>query len=268
MKNKLPFFIILLHCLYLNGQELACEPDTAFAEFESFVFPSPLNPATGSGGIEVFPACIGEPYELTFNLRIGDSATIQGFTLDFVSAKLTGIEGLPSGIEYFCNPPDCVFADTILGCITLQGIPMEDTPIDTHQLTIFAEVKLNSYGTIPITVPGDIIDFQYNLVVEEATVCNPLLSIEETLKDPTGLRNFPNPAVDQTTIEVTAWSEGNYLFEVFDLTGKRVHQASTFLSIGPNAFDYETDNLDAGLYIYSIRGKNEFSRQKMVVTRL
>ena len=173
---------------------------------------------------------------------------------------------MPKGIDYFCNPPDCIFPDTSLGCIVLKGIASADTPIDTHRLKIFAAVKLNTYGTIHTTIPGDLVDFQYNLAVKDAGSCN-TVSIEEVLENSVSLRNIPNPVFNQTTIEITSLSEGPFQFEVFDITGSLVHQATLSLSIGRNAFSFDTTGLEAGMYIYTIRNKTVFSRQKMIVAK-
>ena len=137
--------ILLISCclisfLQLNAQEVACQPDQAFADSAQVVSPLPLDPSTGEGGIEAFPACIGEPFELIFTFRVGDSTVFNGLPFDLLRAEIAttdAVVGLPEGVNYFCNPPDCIFPDTTLGCIVLRGTPTENNTPGVNTLVIF-----------------------------------------------------------------------------------------------------------------------------------
>jgi len=267
--KKLILFIALtgfFHCL--NAQdEPACVPDSSFIDSARVVFPLPLNTETGEGGIEMFPACIGEPYELVFSFRVGDSASISGFTVDLLRAQIetTGaIEGLPEGINYFCNPPDCIFADTTLGCIVLRGTPTENNPIGTNQLVITAKVVVDLLGEITETIPGNIFAGEYNLVINEMGQCT-TVGVNDYLQKSISLQHSPNPATDFTTIEVNSLVGGDFQFQVFDLTGKQMHSEVIQLNTGYNSFQYDVTPLNEGMYFYTLGDGAAAIGQKLVV---
>ena len=273
MKRILLLFGFFSFCIALNAQDVACEPDQSFVDSNRVVFPLPLDPETGEGGIEMFPACIGEPYELVFSFRVGDSATVQGpagpLTLDLLRAEIatTGaVAGLPEGINYFCNPPDCIFPDSVLGCIVLRGIPTENNPIDTNELIIDVSVTVALLGTINETIPGQLFAGEYNLVVNESGGCA-TVSTNDILAANVALANIPNPVVDYTTIEVSTEIDGDFQFQVHDVAGKLIHSNKVQLERGYNSFNFDASQIGDGMYIYSLSNELGAVSQKMIVSR-
>ena len=269
--KKIILFITcgLLSCIQLNAQDVACQPDQTFADSAQVVSPLPLDPATGIGGIEAFPACIGEPYELIFSFRVGDSTAINGFAVDLLRAELatTGaVEGLPEGVNYFCNPPDCIFADTTLGCIVLRGTPTDGNTVGVTPLIITATVVVDGLGSITETIPGRIFTGEYNLVLNEAGGCESV-STNDYLAQNISLANIPNPVVAQTTIEMSSDISGDFQFTVFDVVGKQLHSEQIQLTTGYNSFNYDASELEAGMYIYSVSNGTGAISEKMIVSR-
>lgn len=259
----------LIAFLQLNAQEVACLPDSTFADSSRLVSPLPLDPATGEGGIEAFPACIGEPYELVFTFRLGDSATISGFTVDLFRAEIAttgGVAGLPQGLNYFCNPPDCIFPDTTLGCIVIKGTPTADNMLGTNKLVISAGVVADIVGVFNTTIPGPLFTGEYNLVLNEAGGCESV-STNDYLAQNISLANIPNPVIDQTTIEVSSDISGEFQFTVLDIAGKLMHSEQIQLATGYNAFTYNAADLNAGMYIYAISNGTGAISKKMIVSR-
>lgn len=270
MKKTLLLIGCLACFLSLQAQDdVACVPDPAFADSSFVVSPLPLDPATGLGGIEAFPACIGEPYELVVSFRIGDSTSFNGFDVNLIRAEIaqTGaIEGLPEGINYLCNPPDCIFPDTTLGCIVLTGTPTSNNPIGVNKLVITAQVVLEALGTITETIPGMLVSGEYNLMVNEAGGCTSV-STNDFLANNITLGNIPNPVIDQTLIEVSSEINGAFQFHVLDVAGKLLHSEKIQLTTGYNSFNYDASELEAGMYIYSISNELGAIAEKMVVGR-
>lgn len=269
MKKTLLFLVFIGFAFSLLAQEVACEPDPIFRDSAQVVFPLPLDPETGVGGIEMFPVCIGEPYELVFSFRIGDSAVFNGVPINLLRAEIdtTGaVEGLPEGLNYACNPPDCIFQDTTLGCIVINGIATENNPIGINNLVITATVVIDLFGPITETIPGNFFAGEYNLIVQEAGQCG-TVSVNDFLAENIALSNIPNPVIDQTTIEVTSNLNGEFQFGVFDLTGKQVHNEQIQLINGYNSFIYDAADLSAGMYIYTISDGRGAISQKLVVGR-
>jgi len=137
----------------------ACLPDSIYQDSSAGAYPLPLD-AAGNHGLAEFPACINEPYELIFTIKLGDSISVETVgRVDVVSANIerTGaVSGLPEGLSYFCNPPDCIFPDTTLGCIVVTGTPTENNAAGDFPLVISGVAVLNLGGLIefPLTFPG------------------------------------------------------------------------------------------------------------------
>lgn len=266
--------IVLLFSLFcglalqINAQDVACVPDPTFADSAQVVAPLPLDPSTMMGGIEAFPACVGEPYELVFSFRIGDSAVFNGFPVDLVQAELatTGaVTGLPDGLNYFCNPPDCIFPDTLLGCIVVKGTPTNADQIGTSQLVIAAKVTASIFPEpIEETIPGNIFTGEYNLVLNEAGACQTSSTTDYLAKNLT-LANTPNPVIDNTLIELSSEVSGDFQFRVFDLAGQLMHNQKVTINNGYNAFNYDASNLGEGMYIYNISNQLGAVSKKMII---
>lgn len=247
-----------------------CTPDAAFADADRVVSPLPLDLETGEGGIEMMPACIGEPYELVFTFKIGDSATIAGFSADLIQAQIAtegAVEGLPEGVNYSCFPIDCIFPDTVLGCIVLSGTPTENNEPGINKLVITAEVIVNGFpAPIRETIPGDIFSGEYNLVVNANGECSSV-SVNDYLAENISLGSMPNPVIDHTTIEVSSDISGDFQFHVFDVAGKLMHTEAIQLANGYNAFPYDATALGDGMYIYSISNGAGAISEKLIVNR-
>jgi len=271
MKKIILFISCSLICLLqLNAQEdVACIPDPTFADSAQVVFPLPLDPNTGEGGIEMFPACIGEPYELVFSFRVGDSTTFNGLTLDLIRAEIAttdAVAGLPEGVNYFCNPPNCVFPDTVLGCIVLRGTPTENNTPGVNSLIISASIVAEAIGTVGTTIPGPQFTGEFNLVLNEMGGCESV-STNDYLAQNLALANIPNPVVAETTIEVSSDISGDFQFSVFDVAGKLMHSEQIQLTTGFNSFVYNASDLEAGMYIYAISNGTGAISEKMIVSR-
>jgi len=268
--KKILLLASFIFCIFqLNAQDVACIPDPTFADSAQIVSPLPLDPSTGMGGIEAFPACIGEPYELIFTFRLGDSTAINGFPVNLLRAEFatTGsIAGLPEGVNYFCNPPDCIFPDTTLGCIVLRGTPTANNTIGVSPLIITGTVVVDGLGSITETIPGNIFTGEYNLQINEAGGCESV-STNDYLAQNISLANIPNPVVAETMIEVAADISGEFQFTVLDVAGKLMHSQQVQLTTGYNSFNYDASDLEAGMYIYAISNGTGAIAEKMIVGR-
>jgi len=266
--KKILLFIGLTFCLIqLQAQDVACIPDSTFADSAQVVFPFPMDPNTGEGGITELPACIGEPYELVFTFKVGDSATVNGFNVNLIEAQIAtvdAIEGLPEGINYFCNPPDCIFPDTTLGCIVLTGTPTEGNTPGVNKLVISASITADILGTFNTTIPGPLFAGEYNLTVNEMGGCASV-STNDFLAEYIALANSPNPVIDRTMIEVSSDISGDFQFKVFDVAGKLLHNQNIELTTGYNTFEYDASDLGSGLYIYAIGNETGAIAEKMIV---
>ena len=134
MKTILPFFFVLFSTIAFSQ---ACDPDTLYRDSIAGVYPRPLSDVNPNGGIDTF-ACIGQPFEFVFTVIIPDTFSFNGLLLTLLSAEIAtsgAVTGLPAGMGYACNPPDCIFPADSIGCIVLQGIPdATNQPADLYNL--------------------------------------------------------------------------------------------------------------------------------------
>jgi hypothetical protein len=211
--------------------------------------------------------CIGQPYLQSFTLSIPGTFTFQGIPIQLTSASIAtsgAVMGLPVGITYLCDPPNCVFNANTLGCILLYGTPTAANTPGNFDLVINATVT-TTFGPIPITFPGAVAPGSYTLILNAANNCaSSAYDLNSQIID---IKNQPNPFSQQTTIDVESVVTGDFQFEVYDLLGKTLHQQNIRLFQGTNQFTFDAGNLSDGTYFYSLSNKEGKVTKVMVVAR-
>ena len=81
------------------------------------------------------------------------------------------------------------------------------------------------------------------------------------------LGNTPNPVVTTTKIEMTSLVAGDFQFTVFDMAGKARYQKTVPLNVGYNTLNFDANNLEDGLYIYTLSDGTAYIAEKMMVRR-
>jgi hypothetical protein len=76
------------------------------------------------------------------------------------------------------------------------------------------------------------------------------------------LEIFPNPVNDKLNIQFDADQSESINIQVFDLTGRLVHNEQMAASIGQNKKTLNTANIDHGMYLLTIQGKSFLSSLK------
>lgn len=144
-----------------------CTPDSTLQDAPLGVYPTPFDSTTfPTGGLADFPATIGMPYELTFTVKVTDSLTLAPFDLDlknFALANMDGLIGLPIGLDFACDPPNCVFNDTTLGCIIIQGTPIDANPVGDYNLRFMGQLFANEDDSISLGFPSALVPGEYVL---------------------------------------------------------------------------------------------------------
>ncbi|MEO6759756.1 MAG: hypothetical protein ABIO24_09910, partial [Saprospiraceae bacterium] len=128
-----------------------------------FVSPPTYNDTVPNPVYGLAVACIGQPYLQSITVKIPQTFTTGGFTIiiNKVTASTTGaVTGLPTGITYICDPPNCVFNANTLGCILLYGTPSNPAEApDTTELKINVILDGTVFGQplmYPLKFPEDI----------------------------------------------------------------------------------------------------------------
>lgn len=132
----------------------ACQPDPTYINSEFIVNPPPDSIGESCS---LNQGVLNEPYEQTFTIVVQDSIAVDlggaPIAFDVISFTIDDIVGLPSGVTYTCEPPDCVFTSNTVGCIILSGTP---TQTGVYSLIIQATMEANIGVdlTLPIEIPN------------------------------------------------------------------------------------------------------------------
>jgi len=275
MKQLLLFIAFVFIGVSATAQ--LCVPDDLYRDSSAGVYPPPRNMNNPDGGINV-PACINTEYEFVFTFKVPPTFEFSGamLGLDSISvdtaAAAEAVKGLPAGLDWGCNPPNCVFDPIVdsLGCLVIYGTPTDvnatgDYPLEiaTTVHTSFIDLQLSFPNT---TIPNADGDYTVSLFEEGSVECNPS-STQDFFESQFSLKTNPNPFSDFTTIEIMAGTDGDLRFSVADLLGKQLHTESIRVFNGQNTFEFDGSSLAGGIYIYTI--ENEFGKvsKKMLIQR-
>lgn len=263
MKKVLLFLAVVIIPALSFAQ--TCERDSNLLITKGLLSPAPWSP--DSPFINLKPACINEPYNQSVTINVPTTITVSGVTVPITSVSIPtsgGIGNYPAGLTYTCDPPNCVFNASTLGCILLHGTPSAANPApDTVDLALTATV-VTPFGPIPVEFPGNQAapDDHYYMIVRPTGEC--INSATDPGSPFSSVRSLPNPFSRQTVIEVQSTLTGAFRFEVFDLLGNRLHTETVNLFEGTNQFTYDAGQLASGTYLYTIGNTNGKSVRRMV----
>lgn len=94
------------------------------------------------------------------------------------------------------------------------------------------------------------------------------ISVKENTNEAKLFQNFPNPANGFTTVRYALENNAEVTFEVMDVTGKKV--ISTFegnRNAGTHSIEINSNELNAGMYFYSIVVNGKRITKKMTITK-
>jgi hypothetical protein len=258
------FYVLFFSCFgsLLSAQ---CMPDSSILATGDLVAPPPV-PVDSATSLNL--ACLTEPYTQTITLATPDTFTLSGFTaaLDRVEIALTGaVTNLPAGLNYSCNPPNCVFENGTLGCILLSGTPT--SPAGIYELGITLRVYPQGIPfPIDVAFPSQVApDLRYYLEVRAANQCN--VGTNDLASQIGTLRSAPNPFGQQTEIQIESNTNGLFTFEVFNLVGQRVYAEPIRLAEGFNQFTFDAGDMANGTYFYSIGNAEGRATRTFVIQR-
>lgn len=273
--------VIGLCCLLSTLLDAQCSPDVRYRDSASGVYPQPYVATTRpNGGIDKV-ACIGKSYSFVWTIKIGDTIIVPNplgggllpVPVDSILInKTSAIAGLPPGISYSCNPPNCVWKKGTSGCVALSGTPLATDTIKTYPLVITAKAFPGGFyaSFFPTgyegTLPGSFIDGKYDLILYGAgdTRCT---TAAEDLTEVSNMSAVPNPASGKTTIRIESTVSDKFDFAVTDLLGRRVISRPLSIQAGQNAFDIDVTSLPNGIYMYSLSKGNRIMSNKLIINQ-
>ena len=118
---------------------------------------------------------------------------------------------------------------------------------------------------IPAYAYTDPFAFEHHLITYKVTSLN--VGVQEEIPANVGLsQNVPNPATGETTIRYTLENGGDVQLDIFDVTGKVVMSFDQGTQAGGSyQINFNTSNLEAGVYFYTLNVDGQKVTRRMVV---
>jgi hypothetical protein len=89
-------------------------------------------------------------------------------------------------------------------------------------------------------------------------------SIENSISD---VKLYPNPAVDNTTLEITADQAGPLAVRIYDMTGRSIQQFNQTVSLGTNMINLNTQKLSNGVYFVEVSSASKTTTERLVIQK-
>ncbi len=247
-----------------------CQPDPAYTD-STGVFPKPFDATVNPGGGINQCAYIGQPFEFTFTVGVGDSITVPfgGFNLSLPldSVVVISVDGLPAGLNYACSHAGCKFPKSTLGCAQIYGTPTAANAAGDYLLVITGKAYFPVFPfEFEIKFPGDFFPGEYRLkLLANASDPCELASSHENLQDKIAISVYPNPVSGIAQLRVQSSVTGNFNFRVIDLLGQAVQQRKVALYAGENHIDFDGSKLANGLYLIQLQNESGLVSRKLTI---
>lgn len=272
-------FLIIVFCLTQVLVFAQCVPNQQYKDSTFGVYPKPYQAQTNPNGGIKESACIGKPYKTILTAKVPDSiavAQLGGLRIPLDSVKLdkkatTTIQGLPVGMTYGCNPPNCVFASKSLGCVTVFGTASNVNAAGDYDVKIeliaYASTFLGPFST-KITYPdATLAPGKYTIKVEGNSSTSCFVSdLNEKSENVISISASPNPTSGLTNIKFYALEDADFELLVSSVEGKIVYKAGHRVTQGLNSVQFDASGLDTGVYIYYIGNSKGKATGRIVVS--
>ncbi len=279
MKQVFLLFITLT-LFTANMSAQACMPDTTVISDTVLISPLPFDAENRPEAGITDTACINTPYEFVFSLRMPDTLVVATLPAPVDRVELstvTGVTGLPEGISFACDPPNCVFEAGETGCLVLSGTATNTADIGENPLTftgrafftngLFLDISFpDESGQLPESFTGS---YVLNLKEEGAENCFDATAVgtDDYISRNLSISNAPNPFSAFTHIRVTSDITETLEFTVMDFMGKQIHRQEVNILQGDNTLFFDGADLPQGIYVYSLSNEKGKISRKMIVSR-
>lgn len=273
-----------------------CTPNPAYADSSFGVWPDTS---------ENLPCAFGNAatgYNAVIDIKtLTDTAvsvSVSGINLDVIAYieafRINAVDGLPTGFTYI--PNQSVWTNggaspnftPIQGCVSIiasqasiQAILATNPNGADFPVVVVVDAKIattnnalanllinNAWlsdlsavpGITPISVPG------YKIRVRNNSTdgCLPL-GVAELIAPVSAKGNFPNPFVKSTTIHFNSDAAKTVNLSVANMIGKEVYASKLQASKGENTLNFTAEQLNPGVYFYTISdGKNTVTRRMVI----
>lgn len=240
MKN---IFTFLIFIFFINISYSQCEPDTLCIDTD---IPGQICPDSLPDGR------VNENYYQTITIWAPSSVDYEGNTLNLSHLKLEAISNMPQGLTWVSNDVDNLFQVGISYCILIEGVP-----------------EVPGYYPIGIEVQPYIMGFPLPYTIVDDTSLFILIEHELGIQDNDNLdfsvlNPFPNPFNQSTEIILNSVKSGTASFRVFDRLGQNIINNDRKILTGINKFIIDGEDLNRGIYFYSIQFENQIITGRIV----
>jgi hypothetical protein len=159
---------------------------------------------------------------------------IEGFVV-------TGVSGIPAGMDYACNIASCEYPGGANGCANLYGTP---TDVGTYnvEINVTATIIISVLG-LPVPVEQQTSFTGYKIVVAEEGTSNLVAHVIQPLT------LYPNPAQNKVTVSNVAGMLNASHISITDVTGKEVLRAA---ASAQSDYTFDVSAFDQGLYFVNV----------------
>ncbi len=170
-----------------------------------------------------------------------------------------------NSINIAINVGDCIDLDSNVSGGILEGIIINSNPTNSAEWQLYENQVLLRTGVVPASQTVTVTQTMGNAIYRMAagsqsfTYDNRVASMKDVVSK-SKVTVFPNPADEILNLQVEATTYHIYELEIIDLSGKIVHQQS----YTTNNFQTNVADLQAGMYLYTIKGDKQTIHQGKV----
>lgn len=147
-------------------------------------------------------AYYGIAYNDVLQMNVPSDTTIAGFPAQITSMTILGIDNLPTGISWACNPTNNIINGGSAGCILFSGTPTLNS-FASYNLRIRIRIKGIVFSS-PQTVDTALFGYKIRLSPVYADTCDYTTTCANTTKTlcPDSITNLKNAKVDSLYTQV------------------------------------------------------------------
>ena len=244
-----------------------CTPIPSYKDSTIGIYPRPYDAVTSPKGGITKVACIGKNYSFDLQVIIPDTFLFAGLAIQMSSATIKAVKGLPKGLSYACNVPNCKFLAKKPGCINVYGLV--DPVVIPGQFDLTIDVELaTGLGNIPQSFPNPAIApgvYSIKVVKNTDILCQSATSDLSDLG--VNMLISPNPTQDFANLTIDSELFGNYNIQVIDMVGRVVNTQNVALSVGTNFATLKSENLNNGIYTVRLQNEKGQLTRKLVIQK-
>ena len=236
----------------------------SYAQTDTLYF----NLMTGSDTIVEFNEYTGGYDQLNYQISIKETFSINNDSVSFtagintISKEINNIQIFEHGV---IKPDEMRISDnTFWTLIDGEYIQIKDSminesnknPNNTSNTNKF-KLQYGTYYSIRITITGTYGNGTPNFIFISLYISDPALSVSEEVLEVTNTRVYPNPVINNLTVEFETTNSSTEL-EVYSINGQLMFKDNEYRGFGKNTVSVDMSNYPKGMYI--VRLGNEVKK--------